>query len=1616
MALYMKKFFLFVCLILIPTALFSYSLILFDLNRTNFPTIQGKLYLLGDSGNVLTNVSHSDFELKENGVHRQILSISCPPAKDPKPLSVVLTIDVSGSMEHENRIGLVQQAALTFLHLLPLGKSECAVTSFNSKSYIVQDFTTDREKLTDAVLSLLPNGGTNYDAGLLNSPGGSLKVSEAGKNKKIVIFLTDGEPNSEPMVDEIVNEAIRQNCSIYSVVVGMKAPQCLKDISTRTGGLWFENVTTQEQVTNVYKLILLVAEEIQPCVIEWESEKMCLYTDIDVVLRYLPIGLIAQTTYLPPANSIARLVFEPNYLSFKNIPPDSVVVRQVKVTAVNSDFNVTNISSLLPQLVVEPSAFFLKDGQSIDIKVTYNSKDSAYRFVKLNFENDKCPSFFFVYTGFLGKRRANPTLKVTHPNGSEVFLLSSDTIITWEGIPPEDTCVVDYSYDGGFSWVNVALRTTGLKYVWQNVPPPSSDKCLARVRQIEEIKGSKKPGMMQFSLGGHTDDITWVSWSPDGKMVATAGMDALFIIWSAETGEQIVYLSYLSPILHVSWSTDSRRVVTASIDGRAEVWEPTSGKLFFTLIGHSGAVRTAYYNPDGNKILTSSDDKTAIIWDAGNGQILQILQGHLGTVKCAKWSPDGSMVATASDDHSAIIWDSETGERIHVLFGHSDALTDLAWSPDGSMVATSGMDSTIIVWDVSTGNKVFVYRGHKGEIKSITWNPDGTKLVSAGVDGTAIIWENGSVSRMLTGHTDIVNYASWNFDGSLVATVGDDMKAIVWDSNTGELRHLLQGHTDKVVHLDWSPNGNLLVTAAKDKSAIVWDWGKDSLLYFYGGHNGWVRWLAWSPDGDIIATAGGDSKIKLWNTKNGAFQKTLFKHNESVEHISWNPSGTLIASGSLDYSVIVWDLKSGNFIRTFKGHTSGVSCTSWSPDGAYLATTGADGNLFVWDIVKGDSLFKISFNNVLSNVAWNPDGSLLAVGTYSDNAYIVDFNSKSILRALNGHTEWVSYVAWNPDGTKLATSGYDGQIIIWDAINGSPLLTLQGHTAPVRHIAWSPDGNRIASASGDATSIIWESSTGKILQVLRGHKDWVNYVDWDPSGYRVATASWDSTARVWNAIDGKLLFILAGHNHYVSQVVWNPEGTRVATASADYTARVWVIDTIKVLQEDISDSTFSIVAPSIAAKNIDMGKCAIGSNKDSIVTSFIRNLTPTEVRIDTIFFEGGDAESFKLVAGIQPFNLNSDQTKDIEFRFTPQRLGKHSSTVVICFWKDTIKVQIVGDGVMPSLQIVTKILDFGKVEIGNDKVIEDTALLKNISTVSVAITDVIQLGPDDKQFEIVSGGGKFTLQPNEERKLTVRFKPLYAGRTTGSIGFEYDGAGSPAVVQLFGEGIGGIIYIPNDSAYPGEKRYLRLLLGNIKEGGLTNIARSFNAILRFQSSVLGVQQKENGFVIQNDSTFLSVSGIIGTNLEVARIPVVAGLGTVEETIIDIVDFELFDSIGKQVNYEISRIPGTFKILGICREGGTRFVNSNGRAGIIELVPNPAQDIFNIRFNLIEEGKTEIEVYNSMGLKVDKIFFEDVETLGERKIEYSTTKLSCGNYLLVLRTPTIIHTLELKIIK
>jgi WD40 repeat protein len=108
-------------------------------------------------------------------------------------------------------------------------------------------------------------------------------------------------------------------------------------------------------------------------------------------------------------------------------------------------------------------------------------------------------------------------------------------------------------------------------------------------------------------------------------------------------------------VTNATFSPDGKLVVTAGADNTARVWDATTGKQLLVLKGHTGALNAARFSPDGKFIITASADSTARIWDTASGQLLAIVLGHNGPVSDANFSPDGKNILTASEDFTAII-------------------------------------------------------------------------------------------------------------------------------------------------------------------------------------------------------------------------------------------------------------------------------------------------------------------------------------------------------------------------------------------------------------------------------------------------------------------------------------------------------------------------------------------------------------------------------------------------------------------------------------------------------------------------------------------------------------------------------------------------------------------------------------------------------------------------------------------------------------------------------------------------------------------------------------------------------------------------------------------------
>jgi uncharacterized protein YegL len=272
------------------------SLQISAVDASNFPTVRSKMYCLDERGLQMRSLSPEQFTLTENGLPRTVRAIACPPILGVlPPLSVVLAIDVSGSMEGAG-IQLVRHAAEAFIMGLPL-QSECAITSFNSYNTLITDFTSQKSKLIDAFHKLKPGGGTDYEQGLLEEPAGALAIAKEARKKRVVVFLTDGLASAD--AQKIVAVASTYNASVYCIVVGLNAPPELRAIATETGGGWYENINSAERAREIYLEILQRAQSISPCEIEWEGGASCDQIQ-RVSLQFAPLRLAAETSYKLP--------------------------------------------------------------------------------------------------------------------------------------------------------------------------------------------------------------------------------------------------------------------------------------------------------------------------------------------------------------------------------------------------------------------------------------------------------------------------------------------------------------------------------------------------------------------------------------------------------------------------------------------------------------------------------------------------------------------------------------------------------------------------------------------------------------------------------------------------------------------------------------------------------------------------------------------------------------------------------------------------------------------------------------------------------------------------------------------------------------------------------------------------------------------------------------------------------------------------------------------------------------------------------------------------------------------------------------------------------------------
>jgi WD40 repeat protein len=117
------------------------------------------------------------------------------------------------------------------------------------------------------------------------------------------------------------------------------------------------------------------------------------------------------------------------------------------------------------------------------------------------------------------------------------------------------------------------------------------------------------------TLEGHSNSVHSVSFSPDGKTLASGSWDSTIKLWNVETRTKIRTLSGSSFDYHsVSFSPDGKTLVSGTSDNTIKLWNIETGKEIKTLKGHSNSVNSVSFSPDGKTLASGSLDNTIKLW------------------------------------------------------------------------------------------------------------------------------------------------------------------------------------------------------------------------------------------------------------------------------------------------------------------------------------------------------------------------------------------------------------------------------------------------------------------------------------------------------------------------------------------------------------------------------------------------------------------------------------------------------------------------------------------------------------------------------------------------------------------------------------------------------------------------------------------------------------------------------------------------------------------------------------------------------------------------------------------------------------------------------------------
>jgi WD40 repeat protein len=755
---------------------------------------------------------------------------------------------------------------------------------------------------------------------------------------------------------------------------------------------------------------------------------------------------------------------------------------------------------------------------------------------------------------------------------------------------------------------------------------------------------------------GHSDRVCDASYSPDGKMIATASNDRTVKIWNAENGRLLLTISGFTDFTQISritFNPDGKSIMTLSQDGSIRIWDLKNGKNIHTFNDSNQRITDAKYSPDGNYLflIPQSYQKDTMIhmWDEKKGRLLNIHQEKAAAINFVVFSPDSKYFLLSSGESSFQMLASASGDLIR---NYDNDVSGAVFSPDGKKILTySKRESN--VWNAETGNLIATI--NTNPVSTPCFSADGKKILAAAHmevhDGQ---WKNISTNSFE------VEYVSGIIAGLYDATSGILIRPFIDPALNYNVESYLAENIYKIL---FSPDGKNIVTISMQN-------GNDS-----------ATCRVYNVDkGNLLFT----KKIPYTNYTGisySADSKRIFIITRSSSSLYEAGTGRLLHP----YDAPKFRVSVNSEERVF------IPVAGFSPNGKNIFAVHPDKNsVKIWNSQNGEMRFNLTGHSTpVSEAVFSADRKNVMAKSYNNvfNAKIWDLLTGKIVMNAEG-PEWGS-VEYFDEGQKIHTSlkSASGKTILktWNTLNSQLLDTIELESDSIARYIFSPDNKTILVIDSCYNAKILNAKTGKELQRLDGP---VANAEFSSDSKLMATTSWFDLVKIWDVETGKLI-----HSIRNTEIIGNIDTFELDIQGIDSVERIIVTSNMPynslserakmIVHNPEKKVQFSIDGKTlIYPGNFNIGLWDI--QKGSLIKSFNgerASLSPDGSRILT--FDYDDANNMipkirDMASGNLLFSLEADRLYNCIARFSPD--GKN----IITIKRDSVKIWNAKNGKLKS--------------------------------------------------------------------------------------------------------------------------------------------------------------------------------------------------------------------------------------------------------------------------------------------------------------------------------------------